>query len=123
MKPKIIKTKEKKLKIKPNLVDYKKTYRRFDWQDAKKELGWFPGKKMNAAYSVIDRQAKGPRRNKVALYWQGKNGEKEKYTFAELSILSNKFANVLRNIGVKRGERLFSFYLEYQLYIGISLVL
>ena len=81
MKKKIINIKQKKLLSKPNLVDYQKTYRGFDWQEAEKELKWFPGKKLNAAFNAVDRHAQGPKKNKVALYWEGKNGEKEKYTF------------------------------------------
>jgi len=119
VKKKIISFKQKKLKTKPNLVDYEKTYRRFDWQEAEKELDWFPQKKLNAAYNAIDRQAKGSRKNKVALYWEGKNGEKEKYTFAELSQLSNQFGNVLKKLGVKRGDRVFFFLPRVpELYLG-----
>jgi len=119
MKQKIISLKQKKLKTKPNLADYGKTYHRFDWQEVEKELDWFPQKKLNAAYNAIDRQAKGPRKNKVALYWESKNGEKRKYTFAELSQLSNQFGNALKKLGVKRGDRVFFFLPRVpELYLG-----
>ena len=119
MKQKIISLKQKRLKTKPNLVDYEKTYPCFEWQEAEKELDWFPQKKLNAAYNAIDRQAKGSRKNKVALYWEGEDGEKEKYTFAELNQLSNKFGNVLKKLGVKRGERVFFFLPRVpELYLG-----
>lgn len=119
MKKKIINIKQKKLLSKPNLVDYQKTYRSFDWQEAEKELRWFPGKKINAAFNAIDRHALGPKKNKVALYWEGENGEKEKYTFAELSQLSNQFGNVLKKLGVRKGERVFFFLPRVpELYLG-----
>lgn len=119
MKQKIISLKQKKLKTKPNLANYEKNYRRFQWQEVEKELEWFPQKKLNAAYNAVDRQAKGSRKNKIALYWEGENGEKKKYTFAELSRLSNQFGNVLKKLGVKRGDRVFFFLPRVpELYLG-----
>src|SRR4030043_866619 len=119
MKPKIISVKQKKLKVQPNLIDYQKIYNHFDWQEAEKELEWFPQKKLNAAYNAVDRHLKGPRKNKVALYWQGENGQKQKYTFRELSQLSNQFGNVLKKLGVKKGERVFFFLPRVpELYFG-----
>src|SRR3990172_1332569 len=106
-------------KTPPNLRDYEKTYRRFNWKDYEKELEWFPGRKLNAAYNAIDRNALNWRKNKIALYWVGDNGEKEKYTFAELSALSSKFANALKDLGINRGDRVFFFLPRVpQLYIG-----
>ena len=49
---------------------------------------------VNAAVEAIDKAASTWKKNKVALYWEGENGVKKKYTFLELSILSNKFANL-----------------------------
>lgn len=107
-KEKIIK-KKKILEPIPNLKDYQTVYRRFKWKRAEKELQWFPGKKLNAASNAIDRQAKIKSRNKVALYWHGSQDEKRKYTFSDMATLSNKFANVLKNFQVKRGDRVFFF--------------
>lgn len=94
--------------ITPHLSDYEKTYREFSWKDAEKELEWFEDGKLNAAYEAVDRHAKSWRRNKVALYYEGLK-RKEKYTFQELTYLSNKFANVLRSLGIEKGERVFIF--------------
>ncbi len=119
MKQKIINLKQKKLKVKPNLIDYKKTYKNFDWQGVEKELDWFPPKKINATYNAITRHAQGRLKNKVALYWHGKSDEKVKYTFAELDILSNKFGNVLKKLSVKKGDRIFFFLPRVpELYFG-----
>jgi acetyl-CoA synthetase len=106
MKKKII---TKKLKFIPNLLDYEKKARNFKWPEAKKEISWLAKGKLNAAYNAVDRHIKDQRKNKVALYWQGENGERKKYTFLELSLLSNQFANFLKSLGVKRGERVFFF--------------
>ena len=109
MKKGLIKKKVKDFKIKPNLKDYQKEYRTFTWEKGEKELEWFPGGKINAAYNAVDRNATGFRKNKVALYWEGENGEKKKFTFQELAILSNQFANFLKDKEVERGDRVFFF--------------
>ncbi len=116
---KIIKKPQSYFKLPPNLPDYEKVYRSFRWSDAYGEIEWFPGKKLNAAYNAIDRHAVGPRKNKVALYWEGENGEKKKCTFDEISELSNKFANFLKDLGVERGDRVFFFLPRVpELYFG-----
>lgn len=102
-----------------NLLDYDKVYHCFSWKNAEKEISWFSGKKLNAAFNAIDRNAQGPRKNKIALYWHGANDETQKYTFSELTFLSNKFANVLKKLGVTRGDRVFFFLPRIpELYFG-----
>lgn len=108
---KVRKTK-KYLKAEPNLKNYSATYRKFRWEDHVHEVEWFERKrglkgKINAAYNAVDRHVKSWRKNKVALFWEGANGEQKTFTFAELSALSNKFANVLTELGVKKGDRVF----------------
>jgi acetyl-CoA synthetase len=93
----------------PNLPDYEKTYRTFTWDDAKREIDYFEEGKLNAAHNAIDRHAKTWRKNKIALYWEGQNNEKEKYTFLELHFLTNKFANVIKSLGLQKGDRVFIF--------------
>ena len=107
MKIEIIK--KKKFALPPNLKDYKKTYQSFNWKEAEKELTFFEGKKFNAAYNAIDRHAESWRKNKVALYWEEENGETKEYSFLQLKLLSNQFANVLKKLKVKRGDRVFIF--------------
>ena len=110
-------------KLKPNMEDYEKSYREFKWDDVKSNFSWHTTGKVNIAYEAIDRHAEGWRRNKVALYYD--NGErKEKYTFQEMKLLSNKFANVLKKIGVKKGDRVAIFMPRspelYVAFIGIA---
>ena len=66
-------------------------------------------KHLNAAVEPVHKNARNWRKNKVALYWEGSDGRKEKYTFLELSLLSNKFVNVLKHLGVEREDRVFFF--------------
>lgn len=108
MKKVIRKTKDS-YKISPNLANYQKTYESFSWQDAEKEIEWFPQKRINAAYNAVDRNATNWRKNKVALYWEGEEDRELKLTFLELSLLSNRFANVLKKLGIERGDRVFFF--------------
>lgn len=95
-------------RVLPNLPDYEKAYHSFDWKTAYQELSWFEGK-INAAYNAIDRHLGTFRKNKIALYWEGDEGDSRKYTFEELALLSNKVGNILKNLGVGRGERVFIF--------------
>ncbi len=106
---KIIKKTKKIIKVKPNLADYDHLSKKFSWKEAENELFWFKGKRINAAYNAIDRNAIGPRKNKVALYWHGADHQKKKFTFAEISLLSNQFANGLKKLGVEKGDRVFFF--------------
>ncbi|HUF12845.1 MAG TPA: acetate--CoA ligase [Longimicrobiales bacterium] len=71
---------------------------------------WFAGGKLNAAYNCIDRHLTGPRRNKAALIWEGepgeaRAGERRVYTYWDLYRAVSRFANVLRALGVKKGDR------------------
>ena len=105
----IIKKDKSLKKAEPNLNDYEKIYKSFQWRKYRKELEWFPGGRLNAAYNAIDRNARNWRKNKIALYWIGELGEKRKYTFLELSELSDRFGVMLRQHGIERGDRVFFF--------------
>lgn len=91
-----------------NMTSYEETYRNFDWKDVEKNFSWYETGKVNAAYEAIDRHAEGDRRDKVALYYSDPNRE-EQLTFGELKDRSNQFGNVLRNIGIEKGDRVFIF--------------
>ena len=97
------------MQVKPNLLDYEKTKREFGWEDVKKELSGFDGGKINIAYEVVDKHLKTAFKDKVALFWEGKNGETEEFTFNDLSKLTNRFAGVLKKRGVRKGDRVFTY--------------
>lgn len=92
-----------------NLQDYEKTYKEFSWENLKKEMSGVWGNKLNAAHIAIDVHTTTYRKNKIALYYEGENGNKEEYTFTQISQNSNKVANLLTNHGIKRGDRVFIF--------------
>lgn len=64
---------------------------------------------INMGSMVLDKQAKGSRQNKIALYWQSEEGKQQNFTFKELYLLSNQFGNLLKKAGIKKGERVFFF--------------
>ena len=66
---------------------------------------WFTGGKLNISHNCVDRHALGARRDKVALLWEGEPGEVRKLTFAELHEQVQRFANVLKGLDVRRGDR------------------
>ncbi len=74
---------------------------------------WFTGGKLNLCYNAVDRHAKGARKNKVAILWEGEPGEIRKLTYAELLVEVSKTANALKSLGIKKGDRV-------AIYMGMS---
>jgi len=107
--PPIKKDKVDEMAVKSNLLDYERARESFRWEDIRKELDWFDDGGINIGYEVVDRHLKTPLKDKIALYWEGKNEETEEYSFLDLSRLSSRFANGLKNIGVKKGDRIFTY--------------
>ncbi len=65
---------------------------------------FFVGGKLNMAYNCIDRHLRGWRKNKAAIIWESETGESRILTYRELSFQVGKFANVLKTLGVRRGD-------------------
>ncbi|MEE8470829.1 MAG: acetate--CoA ligase [Dehalococcoidia bacterium] len=119
--PTIVKGPLEAFPVKPNLSDYQRMREDFRWEDLSAELDWFDNDHINIGHIAVDAHLKTDRRDKKALIWENQKGEVEEYTFAELSRLSNRFANVLvKDVGVQRGDRVF-FFLERtpEIFIGI----
>jgi acetyl-CoA synthetase len=66
---------------------------------------WFVGGKINLCYNCVDRHVKSARRNKAALIWEGEPGEIRTLTYQQLSTEVQKLANVLKSLGIKKGDR------------------
>lgn len=102
-------------KTKDDYLDY--------WEEAAKELDWFKkwdkvlddsdapfykwftGAKCNIVYNALDRHIETANKNKLALIWEGEPGDSKKMTYYELYRAVNKFANALRSLGIKKGDR------------------
>ena len=85
------------------LTWFKKWDRVLDWQPP--WVKWFEGGQLNAAYNCLDRHVEAGGGDKVAYYWEGEPGEKRTITFAELHEEVCRFANALKSLGVKKGDR------------------
>ena len=101
-------------RMRPNLLDYSDTCSAFTWDDARRALtgeleGQGPaGTAMNIAYEAVDRHAAGANAGKDALRFIGADGSARALTFAQLAEETSRFASVLRELGISRGDRVFS---------------
>jgi acetyl-CoA synthetase len=96
-------------KIIPNLINYEQTCSQFSWDETSGELDGLPGNRgLNMAYESVERHALGPRQGRIALRWLGKQGQTRDFTYGDLHRLSSRFANVLRRLGVGKGDRVFA---------------
>jgi acetyl-CoA synthetase len=66
---------------------------------------WFLGGTLNVSVNCIDRHIGSARRNKAALIWEGEPGDRRTLTYWDLYVEVQKFANVLKKLGVERGDR------------------
>ena len=74
-----------------------------DWQPPYAK--WFVGGKTNMSYNCVDRHLSSARRNKAALVWEGEPGDWKVYTYRDLYREVCQFANGLKSLGVKKGDR------------------
>ncbi len=92
----------------PNLADYERTRAEFSWERVAQTLSGLPGGRgTNIAYEAVDRHAAGARAGHLALRWLGRNGARRDFTYRELAELTNRFASVLRQLGIGSGSRVF----------------
>ncbi|MBM4415451.1 MAG: acetate--CoA ligase [Chloroflexi bacterium] len=105
-------------RVPPNLADYEALRRGWSWDAVRAELE-LPGGLVNQANECIDRHARRAP-DRLAMIWEGSDGRVERLTFEELRRLTNRFANVLRELGIARGDRVFFFADRIpELYVGV----
>jgi acetyl-CoA synthetase len=120
MRPAIIEKTAAELRIKPNWDDSLEARDAFSWQALAEELAGLPNGALNLAYEAVDRHAHSPRRRHIALRILDRNGGHCSITYAQLSSLSNRFANVLQDLGIGAGARLFVLCERgLELYLGV----
>lgn len=111
------------------MLDYEKTYAESIknpeayWENIAKELSWFKpwnkildwkfpyarwfvGGRTNIVFNALDRHLNTPIANKVALLWVGQDMSERKFTYKQLSEEVSKFANGLKSLGIKRGDKI-----------------
>ncbi len=78
--------------------------REYDFMNAR--VAWFKGGKLNACYNCLDRHVEAGHGDKTAIIWEGNDpGEHRHFTYAEVLAEVQKFANVLKSRGVRKGDR------------------
>ncbi|WP_439620250.1 acetate--CoA ligase [Gemmata sp.] len=83
---------------------FKKWSQVLDWGNAP-HAKWFVGGQINASYNCLDRHLAGPRKNKAAIVFEGEPGDSRTLTYQDLHREVCKFANVLKTLGVGKGDR------------------
>lgn len=92
----------------PYLIDYNVTRQQFAWDEISAALDWLPeGQGLNIAYEAIDRHVLHGRGHDIALRWLSKNEDVIDFTYSDMMVQTNRFANVLRRLGIGRGDRVF----------------
>ncbi|MFA9457117.1 acetate--CoA ligase [Halalkalibacter sp. AB-rgal2] len=91
-----------------NLTNYEGTNQSFNWKDAEETFSWAETGLVNMAYEAIDRHVDNGKADQIALYYSDAKRD-ESYTFIQLKEQSNKAANVLKSVGVEKGDRVFIF--------------
>ena len=96
-------------KIAHHLLDYEKVKASFSWEETAQELDGLPdGKGLNIAHEAITRHSQTHLKDTVALRFIRKDRSFHDFTYSELQKQTSKFANVLGNLDIQKGERVFS---------------
>jgi hypothetical protein len=103
-RPAVIRKTEQDLRVAPHLADYEGIRRGYSWAGARQALAGLPGGALNIAYEAVDRHAQGPLRERIALRFVASEAPAIEISFAELARLTSRFANVLRQLGVRQGR-------------------
>ena len=93
--------------VRPNLTDLEQVRVAFDWEQVRNELS-DGADSVNIGELAVDRQVAGPLRDRIALRWLGRDGAIVDTSFAQLRDQTNRFANVLRALGIGKQDRVFA---------------
>src|SRR5512141_813816 len=99
MRPGIIRKSAADLRLPPNQP--------ISWAEARNALAGLPGGGLNIAWEAVERHARGTLADHVAIRWHPAAGSVRSITYRELSDASSRFANVLRSLGVAKGDAVF----------------
>jgi acetyl-CoA synthetase len=91
-----------------NLQNYERCAGTFSWAEARALLDGLSGGRLNIAHEAVDRHVLGGRGDKLALRWIGRDDSVRDFSYAELRALSNRFANILAQCGIAKGDRVFA---------------
>ncbi|WP_281887881.1 acetate--CoA ligase [Paenibacillus sp. YYML68] len=91
-----------------NMTDYEQERAQFSWERVEQTFSWSATGQVNMAHEAIDRHAQSERKHKIALHYSDDRRD-EQYTYEQMMLQSNRFGNVLRKLGVGKGDRVFIF--------------
>ncbi|MGA8006314.1 MAG: acetate--CoA ligase [Burkholderiales bacterium] len=103
-RPRIIRKRAGGQAVAPNLADYAAVRAGFSWEAARRSLEGLPGGGLNIAHEAVERHAAS---DKIAFRFLSAQGSERDVSYGELSRLTSRFANLLRALGVGRGDRVF----------------
>ncbi len=92
-----------------NLTDYKDACRNFSWDEVNRDFSWHTTGRVNIAHEAIDRQAENPSLADTNCLIYSHDKVTVQITFRQMRLLSNRFGNALRSLGVAKGDRVFIF--------------
>jgi acetyl-CoA synthetase len=98
-RPAIIRKADSGFRVAPNVP--------ISWDEARRSLEGLPGGGLNIAWEAVERHARGALADRVAIRWLPASGDMRPITYRELSQASSRFANVLRSLGVRKGDAVF----------------
>ena len=108
MARKLIKKPHSGWAVPPNLVDFAGSHAAFSWDQARAMLCGMPEGGLNIAHETVDRHAGGKAGQRVAVRCIDAQGNHRDINYLQLRSLTNRFANILDNLGVGKGDRVFS---------------
>jgi len=91
-----------------NLLDYDEYARTFSWMQVRTLLDGLPGGGLNIAHEAVDRHVRAGRGDRLALRWIGRDDRIREFRYSALGAAMNRFANVLAQRRVSKGDRVFS---------------
>ncbi|MDE3738924.1 acetate--CoA ligase [Pseudomonas resinovorans] len=120
MRPGIIEKVTSELRVTPNWQDSVQARAAFSWNNEASTLAGLPDGGLNLTFEAVDRHARGPQPDRVALRLLDRAGQASDISFRELSLQTNRFAHLLQGLGVSAGERLFVLCeRSLELYLGV----
>jgi acetyl-CoA synthetase len=88
-----------------NIEWYKPYDKVFDDSQGIQWTKWFIGGKINIVHNCLDKHVKSDKKDNIAIIWENENGDDKKLTYEDLFKKVNKFSNALKELGVKKGDR------------------
>ena len=91
-----------------NMADYASARADFTWEKVRAQIDGLKNGKLNIAHEAVDRHVQSGHGAQIALRWISKSGKRTDFTYQDLDGLANRFANVLKSTGIRRGDKVYA---------------